>query len=1328
MINQSPSSSHLISSKPLEDYVTVLAIYDDPPPLPSRYRTVPPVKSSSFNNFHPASTELGASSSKNVQRTSPTVISIDSTNGQTSAHTVYIEPSQEGKRVREDVVEVTNLDQLPTEGLHVGTDKKRASFARANLSANSSPLFVHKLDERSSQDNTSIAGRSVRSVSMDPSPVRLSSRNKDSRKSRFTDAFFDAKERLEQEFEHGANISSLSCGSKNFRHWRIMLSSDTVNMPTGVEISAVPDPNRPNRLIAVEVLRIEDGGRIAEDGRLKVGDQITEINEHPCREMSLARARLYLRDLEQLSDPFLAFNRQIQLPKEFGSTDPIVSKPVKTALQQGNTSKIGETLSLEVKKGEGGFGFSFAGRYNAFNEHLFYVKTVKSDGPSHGILKIGDRLLEIDSKPLTNLQQPDITALLKSKKVCEAIKILVSRITENEQEDTTSSHTASVHEDLTDSKKDVAVMEKDRLSVSFKDVEHLRSLLIQRLPKNGSKLVELVIPLNESPSAGLGISLKAQRIYSDGEATDSGLYIRSILHGSAAHRDGHLRPDDRLIAIEDVNLLNYELNGEALEAFMKKDKKTPDPQTEFIINRVVIPQAGEGKDSSSQAERISSEYNHRIVDGSESDLSMAPEADAFVRDTATRKSISEKRPFGTHNDTSHLQTYQRIKHQRQTSAPAVNNPPGTPTELDGLYRRRRSVGTRMIGQRDKRMSVVPNENDKVPSRDLRKIRPVTIYDDGSAFNPSQIGKYNAYSWDGTKSGIPGMKYKYSIAPSELNPKENSTKKPSKFLNFFRGSSGKKSSAKEASIHRAESPCKNKENVEASPKRRSTSIEHSSTADLRNSPDMRKPNETGSATVDHRRIQSTIEQTSRGSISGSMSQPALSNVFRTSERVPLAHLHAGNDSLAHLRDARQRRKSTGGFLKLFQKSGRGSPENFRAGDEHEDVVKRNTRINERVKTKDVASSQWYDQDKHPSPQIHRRPPPPPYGQQRSPLYINAIPSPHNHQRMYSAQQPYHEQNVVHASPVIAHDGWSQISNMNHWNNIYSGASSGMRNVVHSYATTSTGIPTTPVHRIEMIQAPTPMEIPFHSNVIGCLHHPSTSRQANATPQRGDSLPSRPPVPPSHRPRPQRMVTVDQPPAQIITIPSTAGLRTAESFRPKRTQKEQVDLQPKREKLIPEFKLPQSRPIPVQGHTRSARSAIRPKSLGVDFKPSHLQQDLYITQQDTTQPPRPSHSCHYLTDSRMRVQIHPSNNENPPYLITKRDYYETKVNDSNLHNNHNVYHYSRENDDKANYNVRPPPPPHRSNSDGKSSTRRSRSKMRKSAASAVFYDNCEPPVRC
>lgn len=42
------------------------------------------------------------------------------------------------------------------------------------------------------------------------------------------------------------------------------------------------------------------------------------------------------------------------------------------------------------------------------------------------------------------------------------------------------------------------------------------------------EILEFDIPWNYSPSAGLGISLKAQRIFQDGMAVDTGLYIRSV--------------------------------------------------------------------------------------------------------------------------------------------------------------------------------------------------------------------------------------------------------------------------------------------------------------------------------------------------------------------------------------------------------------------------------------------------------------------------------------------------------------------------------------------------------------------------------------------------------------------------------------------------------------------------------------------------------------------------------------------------------------------------------------------------------------------------------
>lgn len=49
------------------------------------------------------------------------------------------------------------------------------------------------------------------------------------------------------------------------------------------QVSAVPDPADPkqSRLLAVEVVRVEEGSRIAHDGRMKSGDQITDINDRP---------------------------------------------------------------------------------------------------------------------------------------------------------------------------------------------------------------------------------------------------------------------------------------------------------------------------------------------------------------------------------------------------------------------------------------------------------------------------------------------------------------------------------------------------------------------------------------------------------------------------------------------------------------------------------------------------------------------------------------------------------------------------------------------------------------------------------------------------------------------------------------------------------------------------------------------------------------------------------------------------------------------------------------------------------------------------------------
>lgn len=42
-----------------------------------------------------------------------------------------------------------------------------------------------------------------------------------------------------------------------------------------------------------------------------------------------------------------------------------------------------------------GFGFTVTGRDTAKGERLFYIGTVKPDGAAFGVLRAGDRLLEV---------------------------------------------------------------------------------------------------------------------------------------------------------------------------------------------------------------------------------------------------------------------------------------------------------------------------------------------------------------------------------------------------------------------------------------------------------------------------------------------------------------------------------------------------------------------------------------------------------------------------------------------------------------------------------------------------------------------------------------------------------------------------------------------------------------------------------------------------------------------------------------------------------------------------------------------------------------------
>ncbi|VDK48208.1 unnamed protein product [Anisakis simplex] len=91
---------------------------------------------------------------------------------------------------------------------------------------------------------------------------------------------------------------------------------------------------------------------------------------------------------------------------------------------------------------------------------------------------------------------------------------------------------------------------------------------------DSEQILDLDIALNETGSAGLGVSLKARAVMKpDGTREDCGIFIKKVLHGGAAFKDGRLQVNDQLIGIEDIDLRCMLKNADASDAITKRLKE-----------------------------------------------------------------------------------------------------------------------------------------------------------------------------------------------------------------------------------------------------------------------------------------------------------------------------------------------------------------------------------------------------------------------------------------------------------------------------------------------------------------------------------------------------------------------------------------------------------------------------------------------------------------------------------------------------------------------------------------------------------------------------------
>ncbi|XP_037618308.1 LOW QUALITY PROTEIN: par-3 family cell polarity regulator beta a [Sebastes umbrosus] len=194
----------------------------------------------------------------------------------------------------------------------------------------------------------------------------------------------------------------------------------------------------------------------------------------------------------------------------------------------------GKRIKIDLKKGTEGLGFTVVTRdASVHGPGPILVKNILPRGAAvkDGRLQPGDRILEVNGVDMTGRNQEELVGMLRSTRQGESVSVVVAR-----QEDIFLPRELKGEED--------------------------GSLVLE----DGREQLMYEIPLNESGSAGLGVSLKGNKSRETGE--DLGIFIKSIIHGGAAYKDGRLNVNDQMIAVNGESLLGRS-NHTAMETLRR---------------------------------------------------------------------------------------------------------------------------------------------------------------------------------------------------------------------------------------------------------------------------------------------------------------------------------------------------------------------------------------------------------------------------------------------------------------------------------------------------------------------------------------------------------------------------------------------------------------------------------------------------------------------------------------------------------------------------------------------------------------------------------------
>ncbi|XP_032423748.1 partitioning defective 3 homolog B-like isoform X1 [Xiphophorus hellerii] len=224
----------------------------------------------------------------------------------------------------------------------------------------------------------------------------------------------------------------------------------------------------------------------------------------------------------------------VSSPKERGDSPLHRKSPALSSLV--SNKRGGRRLRIDLKKGSEGLGFTVVTRDSSIHgPGPILVKNILPRGAAvkDGRLQSGDRILEVNGVDITGVGQEELVCMLRSTRQGETVSLVVLRQDE-----------MFLPREM-----------KDELS-------RLRGVVLE----NGKEQLMFEVPLNDTGSAGLGVSLKGNKSRETGE--DLGIFIKSIIHGGAAYKDGRLHINDQLIAVNGESLLGRS-NHAAMETLRR---------------------------------------------------------------------------------------------------------------------------------------------------------------------------------------------------------------------------------------------------------------------------------------------------------------------------------------------------------------------------------------------------------------------------------------------------------------------------------------------------------------------------------------------------------------------------------------------------------------------------------------------------------------------------------------------------------------------------------------------------------------------------------------